>query len=62
MRVKTLKRYWNDLKRKKREYGQAYENIVRLKMPAHDGKIRLTDVADRKQILRIIQSIPAHNT
>ena len=30
-------------------------------MPAHDGKIRLTDVADRKQILRIIQSIPSPN-
>ena len=28
-------------------------------MPAHDGKMRLTDVATTKQLLRIIQSVPS---
>jgi hypothetical protein len=30
-------------------------------MPAVDGKMRLTDVADTKQILRLIQSISSPN-
>ncbi len=28
-------------------------------MPAADGKMRLTDVADTEQLLRLIQSIPS---
>jgi len=32
-----------------------------LKMPAADGKMRLTDVADTEQLLRIVQSIPFHH-
>ncbi len=28
-------------------------------MPASDGKMRLTDVANTEQLLRIIQSIPS---
>lgn len=47
-----------DLKNKiKEETGQPYDNIVRLKMIAADGKKRLTDVANTQQLLRIIQSI-----
>jgi len=54
------KRYWSDLKRKLAAMGnETYENIVRLKMLAPDGKMRLTDVADVEQMLRIIQSIPS---
>jgi hypothetical protein len=54
------RRYWSDLKRKmKSEGSQLYEKIVQLKMPAPDGKMRQTDVADTEQILRIIQSIPS---
>lgn len=55
------RRYWSDLKRKLKNEGaeQVYEKIVRLKMPAPDGRLRLTDVADTKQLLRIIQSIPS---
>ena len=34
-------------------------NCSQLKMIADDGKKRLTDVADTKQILRIIQTIPS---
>ena len=59
---KNPKRYWSDLKRKiSDESGQPYDNIVRLKMPAQDGKMRLTDVANTKQVLRIIQSVPSPN-
>ena len=31
----------------------------RLKLPAEDGKMRLTDVADTEQLFRLIQSIPS---
>ena len=34
-------------------------NCHQLKMRAADGKMRLTDVADTEQLLRIIQSIPS---
>lgn len=34
-------------------------NCHQLKMPASDGKMRLTDVADTEQLFRIIQSIPS---
>ena len=54
------RRYWSDLKIKlEKEGSQLYENIVQLKMLASDGKMRLTDVADTEQILRLIQSIPS---
>lgn len=55
------KRYWSDLKRKLNFEGasQTYEKIVRLKMMATDGKMRLTDCANTEQLLRIIQSIPS---
>ncbi|MDO5415001.1 MAG: Bro-N domain-containing protein [Bacillota bacterium] len=55
------RRYWSDLKRKLKSEGatEVYEKIVQLKMTAPDGKQRLTDVADTKQLLRIIQSIPS---
>ncbi len=54
------RRYWNDLKTKlNREGSQLSEKIGQLKMPAPDGKMRLTDVADTEQIFRLIQSIPS---
>ncbi len=57
---KTPKRYWSDLKRKlTKEGSQVYDNIVHFKMPAPDGKMRLTDVADVEQLFRLIQSIPS---
>ena len=34
-------------------------NCNQLKMKAQDGKMRLTDVANTEQLLRIIQSIPS---
>ena len=54
------KRYWSDLRRKlEKESGQPYEEIVRLKMPAADGRLRETDAADVPTLLRLIQSIPS---
>jgi len=52
------KRYWSDLKRKLIDEGsELYENIVRLKMKAQDGKFRETDVLDTKGIFRLIESV-----
>ena len=55
-------RYWSDLKRKlSQEAGseQPYEEIVRLKLRATDGKQRETDCAKAQTLLRIVQSIPS---
>ncbi len=52
--------YWKVLKHRLKEEGnETVTNCNRLKMLAPDGKMRLTDIADTKQILRIIQSIPS---
>ena len=55
------KRYWSDLKKKLVSEGftETYEKIVRLKMLAPDGKMRLTDCAHTETMFRIIQSIPS---
>ena len=54
------RRYWSDLKIQLKDEGsEVYEKIVQLKMIALDGKLRDTDAADTKQLLRIIQSIPS---
>jgi hypothetical protein len=56
------KRYWTDLKnRLKIEGSEVYEEIVRLKIKAADGKMRLTDTANTKTMFRLIQSIPSPN-
>jgi DNA-damage-inducible protein D len=53
--------YWFKMKtRVKTEDGLELSTICRqLKMKANDGKMRETDVADTKVLLRIIQSIPS---
>lgn len=54
------RRYWADLKSKLQDEGsEVYEKIVQLKMISPDGKKRLTDVADTRTMLRLIQSIPS---
>jgi hypothetical protein len=54
------RKYWSDLKNKlQKEGSQLSEKIGQLKMPAPDGKMRLTDVADTEQLFRLIQSIPS---
>jgi len=47
--VDTFKPFGNEL----------VTNCNQLKMKVQDGKMRLTDVANTEQLLRIIQSIPS---
>lgn len=52
--------YWRKLKQRlKAEGNETVTNCHALKMPAADGKMRLTDVADTEQLFRLIQSIPS---
>ena len=52
--------YWKVLKhRLAKEGNETVTNCNQLKLQAEDGKKRLTDVADTKQLFRIIQSIPS---
>ena len=52
--------YWRKLKQRlKQEGNETVTNCHALKLPAADGKMRMTDVADLEQILRLIQSIPS---
>ena len=52
--------YWRKLKQRlKAEGNETVTNCHALKLPAADGKQRLTDVADLQGIFRIIQSIPS---
>ena len=52
--------YWKVLKhRLLKEGNQTVTNCNQLKLRAEDGRMRLTDVADMEQILRLIQSIPS---
>lgn len=52
--------YWRKLKQRLKEEGnQNVTNCHALKMKAADGKMRLTDVANVKDIFRIIQSVPS---
>ena len=52
--------YWRVLKKRLLARGnQTVTNCNGLKMLAADGKMRMTDVADTEQLLRVIQSIPS---
>lgn len=52
--------YWRVLKKRLKDEGnETVTNCNALKMRAADGKMRLTDVADTEQLLRIIQSVPS---
>jgi len=56
----TARNYWKWLKNKLVAEGSELVSITnQLKMKAPDGKMRLTDVADTEQVLRLIQSIPS---
>ena len=56
----TARNYWKVLKsRLDAEGNETVTNCNQLKMKAHDGKMRITDVADTEQLLRLIQSIPS---
>jgi len=54
------RKYWSALKTKLLQEGSELSHkLGQLKMEAEDGKLRLTDVADTEQLLRLIQSIPS---
>ena len=52
--------YWKVLKnRLLKEGNETVTNCNQLKMLAVDGKMRMTDVADTEEVLRLVQSIPS---
>ena len=54
------RKYWKVLKgRLIKEGNETVTNCYQLKLPAADGKKRLTDMADLQGIFRIIQSVPS---
>ena len=56
----SARNYWKVLKTRLKEEGfQPVTNCNQLKMLSADGKMRLTDVANTEQLLRIIQSVPS---
>lgn len=56
----TARNYWKVLKnRLTAEGNQTVTDCNQLKMPAADGKMRMTDVLPTKGVLRLVQSIPS---
>lgn len=54
------RKYWNALKTKlKQEGSEVSQKLGQFKLVAEDGKLRSTDVADVKNLFRLIQSIPS---
>lgn len=52
--------YWRKLKQRLRAEGnESVTNCHAFKLRAADGKMRLTDIADTEQLIRLIQSIPS---
>ena len=50
----TARKYWNKLKsRLKHEGSQVVTNCHQLKMPAEDGRMRLTDAASAETLLKV---------
>jgi len=58
----TARKYWKNMKSRMIKEGANFQLVTdcyQLKMEAHDGKMRLTDVGNIEQIFRLIQSIPS---
>ncbi|MCX6784266.1 MAG: BRO family protein [candidate division WWE3 bacterium] len=56
----AARNYWKVLKsRLLAEGSEVVTKCNRLKLPAEDGKMRMTDVADVETLLRLIQSVPS---
>jgi DNA-damage-inducible protein D len=54
--------YWRNTKKRLADdegARQTLDQLVQLKLKAHDGRFRLTDTANRQAILRLMQSIPS---
>ena len=59
----VARKYWNKLKeRLGKEGSQLVTNCHRLKLPADDGRMGLTDVANAETLLRLVQSVPSPKT
>ena len=56
----VARNYWKVLKnRLGKEGSEVVTKCNQLKLPAEDGKLRLTDVADPETLLRLVQSVPS---
>jgi hypothetical protein len=56
----AARKYWKVLKgRLAKEGSQLVTNCYQFKLPAEDGKMRLTDVASAETLLRLVQSVPS---
>ena len=56
----VARNYWKVLKKRLKDEGaEPVTNCNQLKLKSADGKMRLTDVANTEQLLRIIQSVPS---
>jgi hypothetical protein len=56
----TARKYWNQLKRRLAAEGsELVTGCHQFKMPAADGKQRLTDCATAQTLLRLVQSVPS---
>ena len=56
----AARNYWKVLKhRLAKEGSQSVTKCNRLKLPADDGRMRLTDVANAETLLRLVQSVPS---
>ncbi|HMN06364.1 MAG TPA: BRO family protein [Flavobacteriales bacterium] len=56
----AARKYWKVLKgRLAKEGSQLVTDCYQLKLPADDGKMRLTDVATAETLLRLVQSVPS---
>jgi hypothetical protein len=56
----AARKYWKVLKgRLLKEGSEVVTKCYQLKLPAEDGKMRLTDVADTEALLRLVQSVPS---
>ncbi len=54
------RKYWNKLSQRLREEGsEVVTDCHQLKLPAEDGKLRLTNCANTRNMFRIVQSIPS---
>ena len=58
--IQRASSYWRTLKRRLANEGsQAVTDCHGLKLPAEDGKQRMTDVATAETMLRVVQSVPS---
>jgi hypothetical protein len=52
------RRYWSDVKRRMKNGGLKGVRVARFKLRTKDGRFRETDIADSKNLARIISALP----